>query len=333
MRNSKIILASGIKIDRDYVNVLDYSEQEMVTLCTQNQVASSNNYSFLDMTKGLVRASFDYDTCLSADYIAFQNPDYSNKWFFAFIDDIVYKGDKNTEIRFTVDSWSTWFDKWTAKPCFVSREHVNDDTIGKHTVPENLDTGDPIQVYEQEDASLSQYNWIGVMSSYNPASSTQFSGITVYNNLVYGKQIHLFYASPITNLSNLVLYLLDCNYQGHIADVSDIFIIPSALIDQTTLTQNTGTVGGESYSFYTAPYSDTVTSYTSTVPKQYSFTDYQPKNNKALCYPYNYLLVTNNVGSQNIYKYEDFSNQNNATFITELALTIGGSRQNNTNIL
>ena len=88
------------------------------------------------MQNGYLLCDFDYDVCLQANYIAFQNPNYSNKWFFAFITDVIYRGDKNTEIRFKVDSWSTWFGKLTTKPCYIVREHVNDDTIGLHTIDE-----------------------------------------------------------------------------------------------------------------------------------------------------------------------------------------------------
>ena len=127
-----------------------------------------------------------------------------------------------------------------------------------------------------------------------------------------------------TNLANLILYLVDCTAKGHIADVTDMFIVPYSLLDLSTLVQNNGSVGGESYSFYTMPYSTEVAKFISSVPKQYSFSDYQPKNNKALCYPYNYLLVTNNIGNQNIYKYEDFTTEN-CVFENQFSIAVGGS--------
>lgn len=49
------------------------------------------------------------------------------------------------------------------------------------------------------------------------------------------------------------------------------------------------------------------------------------KNNKCYCFPYNYLFVSNNIGNQNIYKYEDFDNYDNATFKLMLSTTIGAS--------
>ena len=44
---SRIILVKNIKMDRNYNNVLSYTEDEMLSLCQANKVAESNNYSFI----------------------------------------------------------------------------------------------------------------------------------------------------------------------------------------------------------------------------------------------------------------------------------------------
>ena len=92
--DSKVILAKNIKLDKNYINVLDYNEQKMVELCNSNIVASSNTYNFNKYTSEIA-VNFSYDTCLKANYIAFQNPSYSNKWFFGFIDKIEFINPRN----------------------------------------------------------------------------------------------------------------------------------------------------------------------------------------------------------------------------------------------
>ena len=87
--NSKIILVKNIHLDRQYTNVLDYTEAQMLELCTQNMIAQANDYSFI-RTSRTIMTNFKYSDALKANYIAFQNPDYSNKWFFAWIDDVIY---------------------------------------------------------------------------------------------------------------------------------------------------------------------------------------------------------------------------------------------------
>lgn len=216
-------------MDRDYNNVLSYTESGMISLLNQNRVASASDFSFI-RNNGTLIVDIKYEICLTANYIAFQNPDYSNKWFFAWIDDVQYIGENSTQISYTVDSWSTWFEYWNAKPCFIVREHVNNDNIGSHLVDEGLNTGECVQVgYAEEDISLSQFGWVAVMSSWNPEEEKQFEGISIINGNVFGKQIYLIKAEPISNLKNLLLLLLKTNSDGHIDDISDVFIVPRCI--------------------------------------------------------------------------------------------------------
>ena len=332
--NSKILLVKNIHIDRQYTNVLSYSEAQMLELCQANLVAQADNYSFLRPT-GSIMAGFTYAQCLQANYIAFQNPDYSNKWFFAWIDDVIYKGDKNTEITFTVDAWSTWFDKWQKKTCFINRQHVNDDTIGLHTIPENLDVGEVVQESITEDLAYgNDYGyWIAVASNWKikdgsdgteSNKGTQNAGITVYDNTVFGTQLFFFNITSLSSFTDLALLLLRTNADGHIEDVQNIFILPDVAIEQSKLTQHTASVGGKNFSFYTMGYDLTPEKFNTVINKITAFSDYTPKNNKCFVYPYNYLFVSNNQGSNNIYKYEDF-NTANCVFENQFSIAIGGS--------
>lgn len=337
--NSKILLVKNINIDRQYKNVLSYTETQMLELCQNNLVAQADNYSFLRPT-GSIMAGFTYAQCLQANYIAFQNPDYSNKWFFAWIDDVIYKGDKNTEITFTVDAWSTWFDKWNKKVCFINRQHVNDDTIGLHTIPENLDVGEVVQENNIEDLVYgNEYGyWIAVASNWkikdgstgaellDSDKGTQYSGITVYDNTVFGTQLFFFNIKSLSSFTDIVLLLLRTNADGHIEDVENIFILPDLAIDVSKLTQHTAyVISNENvFNFYTMAYNTTPEKFNTEIDKITSFSDYTPKNNKCFVYPYNYLFVSNNQGSNNIYKYEDF-NTEKCIFENQFSIAIGGS--------
>lgn len=334
--NSKILLVKNIHIDKQYTNVLSYSEAQMLELCQANLVAQADNYSFLRPT-GSIMAGFTYSQCLQANYIAFQNPDYSNKWFFAWIDDVIYKGDKNTEITFTIDAWSTWFDKWQKKVCFINRQHVNNDTIGLHTIPENLDVGEVIQESITEDLAYGNDfgYWIAVASNWqikdgsngtetDANKGTQNSGITVYDNTVFGTKLFFFHITSLSSFSDLALMLLRTNADGHIEDVQNIFILPDVAIVQSKLTQHTASVGAQNFSFYTMGYDLTPEKFNTVINKITAFSDYTPKNNKCFVYPYNYLFVSNNQGSNNIYKYEDF-NTETCIFENQFSIAIGGS--------
>lgn len=337
--NSKILLVKNIHIDRQYTNVLSYREAQMLELCQANLVAQADNYSFLRPT-GSIMAGFTYAQCLQANYIAFQNPDYSNKWFFAWIDDVIYKGDKNTEITFTVDAWSTWFDKWKKKTCFINRQHVNNDTIGLHTIPENLDVGEVVQESITEDLAYGNNfgYWIAVASNWKikdgssgaelleSDKGTQYAGITVYDNTVFGTQLFFFHITSLSSFKDLLSLLLRTNSDGHIEDVQNIFILPDVAINQNKLQSHSAKVISDenTFSFYTMSYDMSPEKFNTEINIITSFSDYTPKNNKCFVYPYNYLFVSNNQGSNNIYKYEDF-NTEKCIFENQFSIAIGGS--------
>lgn len=334
--NGKIILAKNIKIDKQYKNVLSYSENEMVNLCIKNAVVSSEDYSFIKTT-GQIITNFTYEQCLKSNYIAFQNPSYSNKWFFAWIDDVVYRGENNTEILYTIDAFSTFYDKWNKKSCFINRQHTNNDAIGLNTVPENLDVGDVVEEGVFEDASYkNDFNyWIGVLSSFKIENGSddggkQEAGVSVYNNIVYGEKLYLFKIEKNNErkgFTNLALFLNRISGDNHIKDIKNIFIIPSIGINESDLSFNeaySSKLRQTKFSFYTPNYDFSYSGFNTTINKLNRFSDYTPKNNKCFVYPFNYLFVSNNQGSNNIYKYENFEG-NNCLFENQFAISIGGS--------
>lgn len=333
--NSKIILAKNIKLDRNYVNVLNYTTEQMLALCTENQVAVRNDMTFIRKTN-TIKVDISYNECLQSNYIAFQNPDYSNKWFFAWIDDVVYKGNLNTEISYTIDSWSTWWENWNVATCFVEREHVNDDTIGANTIQENIDIGDVYQEEEEKDISLSEYYYVAIQSAYLPDDGTtfdlgaQFSGVTVYNGQIMGTPIYLFSAHNYVELAkNLRNFIERTNKDKHIDDIENMFIVPDAAIDTEYLVEHIAYNGLEDdehkYQCWEMKPNTILTPIETTIAKRTTFSDYTPRNNKLFTYPYNYLYLTNNNGSFNIYKYENFYNSNNVTFKTYIIMSIGCS--------
>lgn len=347
IRESKIIIAENIKLDNTYKNVLSYNQTEMLNLVNTNKVASADNYSFIREFENKIQVKFKYSQICNANYMAFQNKDYNNRWFFAFIKDVQYVGEDCTNIVFETDVWSTFYSSLTINNCFVEREHVNDDTIGKHTVPENIDAGEMVCIDSWDLPDLTTYYYVGVLTDWLPIAGpantgNQFDGITVYNNGVFGHTLVVFSlsgnpttASTTPDLYNLVQFIKITNIDGHIEDIKDIFIIPGAGINATALIPS-GPQRRQSLPGTVPVYDETVyynlvspsfvqEQFDMQIDKIKSFTGVTIHNNKCYCYPFNYLLLTNNNGNQNIYKYEDFSDEDYATFDIELALSIGMS--------
>lgn len=344
-RNSKVIIARDIKIDRDYKNVLTYSESDMLSLCQTNQVYSNSTYEFLKENESPMYVGCDYQTALKGNYIAFQNPNYSNKWFFAFIDRVEYNSETSTMIYFTIDVFSTWFDYWNKLPCMVMREHTNDDTIGANTIDEGLAVPDVIGNYETGTNFIDNELYICVATNWDisgnytstsytppggqvttinvvkPTDGLGYNGVSAFNNCVFGQLLCMF---PFTQdgLYSLGHFIDITNRQGHIEDLHDMFIVSSCIFTSgTDLVTKSITLLKEGdtlieSNFITTSYKELQYSSSNafnvyfrnvSFEKPLSIIGYTPKNNKCKVFPFNYIRVTNNIGVQNIYKIEDFS--------------------------
>lgn len=309
LQNSKIIICKNIKLDKSYKDVLDYPESQMVQLCQNNAVASASNYSFIRGERGYIKTSFSYNDALKCNYMAFQNPDYSNKWFFAFIDDVIYDNDGTARIRYTIDEFSTWFDYWNPEPCFVEREHVNDDTFGLHTYPEGLEYGEyVINATGDVETNLQTTELICIGTSWLPDNTPFATPNRVYAGVFSGVYYILFKFTE--SAAKFVQGMADV---GHANDIVNLFMIPLSIanVDYDDGWSSGGLGNQTGINFRVLPNSAGVITLRDadiTLARPQTLNGYVPKNNKLFCWPYNVLAISNNVGTQAEYRYEDFIN-------------------------
>lgn len=282
MRNSEVIICN-LKIDRSYTNVLSYTREQMVALCRANQLpqsGSANNFSFVEPFGNEVLVPFSYANCVACNYIAFQNPNYSGKWYFAFVDEVIYENDATTRIKFTIDVWSTYYDDFKLLDCFIIREHVNNDNIGVHTIDEGLETGSYI-VYNQ--VNYDRLNDI----SYVLQVTESADGNEKYTYHQIGREIFAGNAIVTSSVNYLEPILADYASNGRSDAIYNAYCVPSVMLtDDGNLPKY---VWRDLF----------------TMTKSGSLDGYVPKNKKCLCYPYNFLVVSNNNGSSNILRYEN----------------------------
>lgn len=308
LQNSQIIISKNIKLDKSYKDVLDYTESEMVALCRANAVATDSSYSFIRSEKGVIKTSFSYNDALKCNYMAFQNPDYSNKWFFAFIDDVEYANDGTSKIYYTIDEYSTWFDYWNPESCFVIREHVNDDTVGLHTVPEGLEYGEYVINTAGDVETLldsNKYECIGV--SWTPEKTPFATYNRIYGGVYSGVTYFVFKTDDDAGK-----FIRAYDKLGRSADIVNIFMIPRIIADILPSSDRwfSGSLEGIQITTAVLPNQAGVVTLRNdiTLTSPTSLNGYTPKNNKLLTYPYNALSITNNAGMQVDYRYEDFIN-------------------------
>lgn len=338
-RNSKVILAKNINLDNTYSNVLNYTENEMLTLLRSNDhlMYNGENYSFIRENENQISVQVPYDVCLQSNYLAFQNTDYSNKWFFCFIKDVKYTSDKTTTITYDVDVFSTWFSSITVKPSFIEREHVNNDTIGLHTVPEGLETGEYInqEVDFSEEVSLNflHNNQTNVVLAVTELGLGDYAPLAIDHN--FNSIFSGLYYLTFPSFQDCYLYIKET--QRHLSDdnIVTAFMCPSVIAEygdnfEWESFPSSGTV---SFRFgYVQPNSSAVFLNSGVSISKPSVVDksYHPKNNKLLTFPYVYFTISNNSGASNNYMYEYFKDSHgdpasSCSFLLRGAIGVGCS--------
>ena len=287
MKNSKIILSKNVKMDKNYVNILDYTTNTMIAMLTDEVhfLARADDFSFI-RNNGRISVPFNMFICKESNYIAFKNPDYENKWFFAWVDNVVYKSDSCCELEYTVDVMSTWWEQWTAATCFVEREHIANDYIGASTTNEPLSVGDYVanNVYG---LSVTPNKICFLFSEVRKSEGTYVSPKEAYDDA--GLSIPFIGNLPMTlwrvtadltqsGVSTLMAYFSDYVKDGKSGDLVGIFTYNSNTDINTGLTRG----------------------------KQISLDGYTPKYSKCLQYPFVKITLSNNAGSSVDLRQEDF---------------------------
>lgn len=78
------------------------------------------------------------------NYVRFINPQFANRYFYSFVDDIEYVAPYTSRLTIRTDVWLTNIGSINADECLVEREHVADDTNFLHTLPEPVEPGELI---------------------------------------------------------------------------------------------------------------------------------------------------------------------------------------------
>lgn len=81
----------------------------------------------------------DYYNC---NYLMWRNPQFSGKWFFAYIGTPRPASAGAVTVPFQIDYWQTWHWSCEFPATMVRRETVKDDTIGANLIEENVETGE-----------------------------------------------------------------------------------------------------------------------------------------------------------------------------------------------
>ena len=311
----------SVPLTDDYKNTL-YFESRTELDNYFNTVDKYKEYSNLSYIRkdNKLRIPTVYDDLIGQyNYVMYRNPSYKNRWFYAFIKDMQYVNDGCTDIIIETDVIQTWLHHYEVLPSFIEREHVNDDTPGLHTVPEQVELGDYICMEKMVDPIVDM-NGTGIVvgSTVDLTGANKSNGSPAFNNIsgnkygnVYSGVRYFVYYNE-SEVNNVLKKIADA---GKSDAITTIFMCPPSFLNWNIET-------GEVLSSKIDPQVWGIQDHVITKPAMLG--EYSVTNKKLLTYPYCYALMSNNSGGSAVYKYELFDTTN-ISFKLYGAITPGGS--------
>ena len=311
--NTQIKLVK-VPLETDYKNTFTFS-----SLSSQSSYfnglngISLSNYTYVRKDQK-IRIEKNYDEICNYNYLFYDNNFPSSKRYYCFITRMEYINENATDVYIMVDSMQTYFFDIVWNRCFVEREHVNDDTFGLHTIPEDLNTGEYINCLTPVEATYDETYYVVAGATENILTQSTADMNPTYNGVPSGLiYIVLDNATSLWRMVSMYSAGSSGSTGGKLDSIQEVFMIPSSFITGTItwnkVDPNAADISGNHWTSF--PESNTA-SFFGTVSFQRNLnvgTNYTPKNKKLLCYPYSYLLVSNNAGADTIFRYEDFAGQ------------------------
>ncbi|MBQ8426170.1 MAG: hypothetical protein IJX16_00195 [Clostridia bacterium] len=293
----------SVPLTNDYIHTLYFANATAQTNYFASKVVKSGNDFSYQRKDKIIRYPLGVDSLRNCNYVMYQNSAFTDKWFYAFITNMEYINDEMTAISIETDVIQTWLFDYKIQPSFIEREHVDSDVTGEHTVPEQLETGEFVCNELIRDISMQDYVYVvQVTEDLNGGAlyATNYGGVLCAGG-AYICSTGLELVSIVNEYAN----------KGKADAVFSVYLIPKTII---TNTSETLLYSGQ----------DSPTTYNVSFAKQTDLDGYEPRNKKLLCYPYNYILLSNNSGSSNILQYEHFSTTD-CKFEVAGVPTVGGS--------
>lgn len=318
MANISKVYLLNTPLEDDMKNTLYFSSESAQKSYMDNHVVRSYNNVSYQRDTSTFRCSTMIDYIRSCNYIMFQNPAYSNKWFYGFIKKMVYISDGLTDVQFEIDPLQTFMFDITIRASFVEREHANDDTVGANTLPENVELGEYVKNHFTGTPQIGpsiEYMWYAVavsdvIGNLNPMPKSKINGLP--NGLFY------IFTDSVSQLHTIAKMYDDA---GKANAIYSMFVFPQHLLYIVN-----GDSGSWAYTSANWKY-DGKTVHTDLsvkvpttssnvgmlehnrsipVPDRVGIS-YTPRNKKLLTYPYCYFNISNNSGVTVSYHYEDFN--------------------------
>ena len=130
-------------LESDYRNTLWFPDREAQTAYFLGKtIKTYENFQYIKKNNTIV-VDGEVDLLYNCNYIMYQNNNFTNKWFYAFIDRIEWASNSSVRLYVSTDVIQTWFFDITYYDSYVDRCHSDTDVAGDNIVPEDFSVGNP----------------------------------------------------------------------------------------------------------------------------------------------------------------------------------------------
>lgn len=290
--NTDVRLLHNVNIDNSYKHTIYFDNNtEQANYFIGKTKYNLTNYSYQRYNKGLLKVGIKADSLYDCNYMMFRNKNFGNKWFYAFVNEVVYVSNDTAEVHYEIDVMQTWMFECQLEMCFVEREHSLTDNIGDNYVPENVNTGEYyVNSFENMFTNLEKLVVVVLVADAD-------LGGTLLDGIYSGCTAHCFKVDSdvIGNLNEFIK-----GYTDNPENIVSIYMCP--LFNAGGVIEDTGTV----LDYSKAPENTRVASYQ--INDSYTLNGYKPKNKKLYTYPYNFFNVVDGNGGSLITRYEFCNN-------------------------
>ena len=335
MANITKVYLLSVPLEDDYKDTLYFANATAQHDYFAGQVVKSYTDFSYQRKDNVIRVPAQVDTIRNCNYVMYQNTAYSNKWFYAFIERMVYVDDNRTDIFIATDVIQTWMFEMQFKDSFIEREHVNDDTVGLHTIPEGLETGEYVCNDIKEFRFANTYNFPKSINSATMIAIVMTSSLVIKYDGDRQPEQYLQTSNKwnMTNSTPQGLHIIgvpvceDClgglytltglyDSNGRGDCLQSMFLYPFQGSSNWIPYNEVGFGSQGTSEFFFEPVDSTGYSTLGniddslntnfTISINSTINGYTPKNNKCKTKEYNYFTITNNDGTEIAFAYEDF---------------------------
>lgn len=285
-----------VPLEIDNKNQLTFENKEAQFQYFYNLNAIEVDNCTYQRKDNIIRFPAHIDSIMQYNYVMYQNENYTNKWFYAFITNMSYINDNLTAITIATDVFQTWQFDIIYKQSFIEREmcDVDDDIPGNNIIAEGLETGEFINFKNYEIDDLEPVEILAFIGKKIGEDNVVQNGVR-YNG-IYSSIT--FVATTI--LRTLLSYI---NIQGQGDKIFTVFTVPLLALKSQILKDNGELLIVKILNNDFTENAKNITLSESNI----NFEGYTPRNQKLRTYPYCYLGFNPPNGSSKIFRYEDFA--------------------------